>query len=78
MKQALFGAAAAIALAIGFSGAAQAQCAWTGYSWSCPQLPGNYTYYYPYSSTYHYSPGYMYGYAPATYPPITTYPYYPY
>ena len=46
MKTALFSAAGAFAFAaVAFSGGAQAQCAWTGYAWSCP--PPAYTQAYP-------------------------------
>ncbi len=43
MKTALSSAAGAFALAaVAFSGGAQAQCAWTGYNWSCPAAPPAY------------------------------------
>ena len=38
MKRTLMAAAADIAIAAAaFTGTAQAQCAWTGFGWSCPQ-----------------------------------------
>ena len=47
-----------LALALGFSGAAQAQCAWNGYSWSCGygQPYGGSSSYYGAGSGYGYQP----------------------
>jgi hypothetical protein len=49
MRTSLIGAAGAFALAaVAFSGGAQAQCAWTGFDWSCAAAaPPAVTYYQP-------------------------------
>jgi hypothetical protein len=40
MKRLRWGAVGGFAVAaLGFSSAAEAQCQWTGYSWSCPSAP---------------------------------------
>ena len=47
MRTSLISAAGAFALAaVAFSGGAEAQCAWTGYAWSCAPPPAV-TYYQP-------------------------------
>jgi len=58
VKTALLSAVGAFALAaVAFSGGAQAQCAWNGYSWSCGAAPQAYAQ--PYAGAYQY-PGNQY------------------
>jgi hypothetical protein len=68
MKTALTSAVGAFALAaVAFSGAAQAQCVWTGFSWSCAAAPPVYAQ--PYQGAYQYQ---------YSYPPYPAAPYYDY
>ena len=52
MKRLLLGAAGAFAVAaVGFSGAAQAQCWWNGMGYACAAPPQTYYSPYPYGNT---------------------------
>jgi hypothetical protein len=57
MRSIIFGAAASLLGVMALSTSAEAQCWWTGYSWSCSYARH---YYHPYRT--HYMPyGYYYG-----------------
>ena len=73
MRKILLAGAAALAVAVGFGGAANAQCMWNGFGWSCSPAPAYYyPPVYPYGSTYpsYDQPDYGWGYKPNWTPSI--------